>query len=286
LELATLVMNYRHVFHAGNSADVFKHAVLVLLLKALQKKEAPFCYLDTHAGAGRYDLAGASARRTNEAEGGIARLWGTGDLSPALGDYLEAVRTLNPSGRLRYYPGSPRLARRFLRAQDRMILVERAPEEFVALKKEFAADRQVTVQQQDGYAALKAHLPPKERRGLVLLDPPYEAVDEFAQVSSGLEAAHARWSGGVYAIWYPIKERRETQRFLQALAASGIRKILCAELALYPEDNALRLNGCGMAIVNPPWQLDAALERLLPELLERLRQVAAGRAQVRWLVPE
>jgi 23S rRNA (adenine2030-N6)-methyltransferase len=278
-------MNYRHAFHAGNFADVLKHAVLVLLLKALARKDAPFCYLDTHAGAGRYDLLGEAAQKTGEYRDGIARLWNSPPLS-GLEDYLAAVRAMNPAGTLRYYPGSPAIARRLLRPRDRMVLVEQHPEEYERLKAEFADDRRVAVQRQDGYAALKALLPPPEKRGLVLIDPPYESADEYAQAAEGLRVAHARWSSGVLAVWYPVKERAPVQGFHRKLAASGIRKILAVELRPYPADSAFRLNGCGMLIVNPPWRTDETLTGLLARLLEVLRQHPSGRADVFWLVPE
>lgn len=278
-------MNYRHAFHAGNFADVFKHTVLALLLKSLARKDAPFCYLDTHAGAGRYDLLGEAARKTGEYRDGIERLWNNPPLS-GLEDYLAAVRAMNPAGTLRYYPGSPTVARCLLRSQDRMVLIEQHPEEYERLQAEFAGDRRVTVQRQDGYAALKAFLPPREKRGLVLIDPPYESTDEYAQAVDGLRVAHARWSTGVYAIWYPIKDRAPVERFHRQLAASGIRKILVAEFCPYPADSAFRLNGCGMVIVNPPWQVDEVLDPLLPRLLEMLRQHPSGRVELSWLVPE
>lgn len=278
-------MNYRHIFHAGNFADVFKHAVLSLLLKSLARKDAAFCYLDTHAGAGRYDLSYAPAQKTGEYRDGIKRLW-HGSAIPDLADYLAAVRALNDGDALRYYPGSPRLARYFLRPQDRAVLLELQPDECAQLKAEFAGDRQVLVREQDGYAGLKSFLPPKERRGLVLMDPPYESDDEYDRAIEGLRLAHERWDSGIYALWYPIKNRPPVERLHRRLVATGIRKILLAEFCPWPEDTALRLNGCGMAVVNPPWKLDETLYRLLPALLALLRQHPAARAGVSWLVPE
>ncbi|MCR4346734.1 MAG: 23S rRNA (adenine(2030)-N(6))-methyltransferase RlmJ [Sulfuricaulis sp.] len=278
-------MNYRHIFHAGNFADVFKHVVLSLLLKSLHKKETPFCYLDTHAGASRYDLSSAAAQKTGEYRDGIKRLWNNSSI-PEVADYLAAVRALNDADSLRYYPGSPRVARFFLRPQDRAVLFELQPEECTHLKNEFAGDRQVLVQGQDGYAGLKALLPPKERRGLVLIDPPYESDKEFEQVIDGLRIAHARWDTGMYALWYPIKGRPPVERFHRMLVATGIRKILLAEFSPYPEDSGFRLNGCGMVVINPAWKLDETLQSVSSILLERLRQHPAARAAVTWLVPE
>lgn len=278
-------MNYRHIFHAGNFADVFKHVVLSLLLKSLHRKDTPFCYLDTHAGAGRYDLSSAAAQKTGEYRDGIRRLW-SGQAPPAVADYLAAVRALNDADTLRWYPGSPRLARFFLRPQDRAVLLERLPQECVQLEEEFAGDRQVLVRCQDGYAGLKAFLPPKEKRGLVLIDPPYESEREFEQAVDGLRLAHARWDSGLYALWYPVKNRAPVERLHRRLVASGMRKILLAEFSPWPEDTAFRLNGCGMVVINPPWKLDETLHALLPALLEVLRQHPAGRAMTSWLVPE
>lgn len=276
-------MNYRHLFHAGNFADVFKHVVLTLLLRSLQRKDSPFCYFDTHAGAGRYDLASPAAQRNGEFRNGIGRLWDMKSNPGGLADYLAAVHALNPDGRLRFYPGSPLIARQLLRDRDRMVLCERHPEEYAHLKAEFAGDRRVAVHERDGYEAMNALLPPKERRGLVLLDPPYEQVDEFEQIVSGLDAAGRRWSTGIYGVWYPIKDRAAVTRFHTGLRATRWRKVLNAELTLFPEDTDLRLNGCGLAVINPPWGFDGALEGLLPELRQRLAGGVPARDSVAWL---
>jgi len=278
-------MNYRHIFHAGNFADVMKHAVLALIVEHLRAKPAPFCVLDTHAGVGRYDLTSDPAQRTREYAEGIGRLFGAPPPHPALAPYLDAVASLNPDGALRWYPGSPRLARALLRPQDRLVLSELHPEDAATLKAEFARDRQTAVHAMDAYHALKAHLPPKEKRGLALIDPPFEEPDEFARLVGGLGRAHARWPTGIYAIWYPIKERPAVWRFQEALAGAGIPKILLAELTIHPEDTHLRLNGSGLAIVNPPWRLDETLDAVLPALHAVLPGTGGG-ARVEWLVPE
>lgn len=276
-------MNYRHSYHAGNFADVFKHVVLTLLLQALRAKDNPFCYLDTHAGAGRYDLLGEAAQKTGESREGIAR-FREGSPAPAeMTDYLAAVRAVNEGGELRCYPGSPRVARHLLRAQDRMVLMELHPEEAQTLKLEFRGDPQVHIHHMDGFAGLKAFLPPPERRGVVLIDPPFERVDEFDRLVIALQAAHARWSTGIYAVWYPLKDPQEVKRFYRKLAGSGLRKLLLAEISFHAVPG--QLYGCGMVILNPPWGLDERLNRLLPELLARLRD-APGGVKVEWLVPE
>lgn len=279
-------MNYRHIYHAGNFADVFKHALLAQLLKSLQRKEAPFCYLDTHAGIGRYDLHHEAAQKTGEYRTGISRLWNVVGLGEGFADYLAAVRALNGGDHLRFYPGSPRIARHLLRPQDRMVLLEMHPEEAAMLRAEFQGDRQVAVHEQDGYAGLKGFLPPKEKRGLVLIDPPYEEKDDFDRIVTGLKAAHERWAGGTYAIWYPIKDRPTVERFHRRLVATGIRKILLAEFAVYPLDNAFRLNGSGMIVVNPPWQYIDIVRPLMAEMQERLRLETPGSRRLEMLVEE
>jgi 23S rRNA (adenine2030-N6)-methyltransferase len=279
-------MNYRHAFHAGNFADVMKHAVLSLILRHLGTKPAPYCVLDTHAGIGRYDLAAEPSTRTGEAERGIVRVMRAREELPAeLSVYLDAVGALNPEGGLRHYPGSPRLARALMRPQDRLVLAELHPEDAATLKREFTGDRQVAVHHMDGYLALKAPLPPAERRGLVLVDPPFEAEDEFDQLVAALALAHRRWPTGIKAFWYPIKDRPAVWRFHDALEHAGVPRILIAELTVRREDIHQRLNGSGMVLVNPPWRLDAALETVLPALHAALGAEEGG-TRVEWLVPE
>ncbi|MEI8397264.1 MAG: 23S rRNA (adenine(2030)-N(6))-methyltransferase RlmJ [Rhodospirillaceae bacterium] len=284
-------MNYRHIFHAGNFADVVKHSVLALILDYLMRKPAPLAILDIHAGIGCYDLESEQARRTGEAAGGIGRvIAASGDDGASVlpAGYLAAIAALNGgqlAAPLRRYPGSPRIARTLLRPGDRLILTELHPDDAVTLRREFAGDSQVAVHRMDGYLALKAHLPPLERRGLVLIDPPYESADETARVIDGLRLAWRRWSTGVYLIWYPIKERAAVWRLHEALAATGITRILTTELTLYPEDDPSRLNGCGLAIVNPPYELPAALDRLLPRMHHAFGS-GAGTTRTEWLVPE
>jgi 23S rRNA (adenine2030-N6)-methyltransferase len=280
-------MNYRHIFHAGSFTDVMKHAVVALILERLRTKETPFGVLDTHAGIGRYDLTSQQAGRTGEYLSGIARVMAAADtLPPELAPYLNAVRELNPEpDRLRWYPGSPRLARQLMRPQDRLLLAELHPEDVETLRREFARDRNTSVQHMDGYHAVKAHLPLKERRGIVLIDPPFEVTDEFERMTKALVTGHGRWPTGIYALWYPIKERPAVWRFHEALERTGIRRILNAELTIHEEDTHQRLNGCGMIVVNPPWQLDQNLEVALPALHEAMAAQAGG-TRVEWLVPE
>lgn len=275
-------MNYRHAYHAGNFADVHKHAVLTLLMAHLRKKETPFHVLDTHAGIGRYDLGGVEAGKTAEFEGGIARLLAHGAGHPLLETYLRLVRAENGEGSLRFYPGSPCLVRALLRGDDRMTLIELHPEDAGTVRALFQRDRQVTIREEDAYRALKACLPPKERRGLVLIDPPYEVKDEFQRIVRGLGEALKRWPTGIYALWYPIKSPAEVARFTDELVNFG-KPCLTAELMLKEPADETKLNGSGMALINPPWQLDEQLGTLLPLLHEALG--CQGGTDLRWLVP-
>ena len=283
-------MNYRHAFHAGNFADVFKHTVLIGLLDALKQKAAPFCYFDTHAGAGSYDLRGVQAEKTGEAADGVLRLLDVESPPPLLQGYLDLLRSLNPvdAGReLAVYPGSPLIAARLMRETDRAVLCELQQDEAAQLKKLFAHDARVGVHQRDGYAALGALVPPKERRGLVLVDPPFEAQDdEFRAIEAALATAYSRWPTGIYAIWYPIKLREQTRPFHRWFASNKVGKALVIELLRQPDDSALRLNGCGMVIVNPPWQFDQQLRRLMPVLQDRLKVSGPGQVRLDWLTRE
>jgi 23S rRNA (adenine2030-N6)-methyltransferase len=280
------VLAYRHHFHAGNFADVFKHALLVRLLTAIAAKAKPFCYVDTHAGTGRYDLAHPWAQKNAEFRDGIARLWERRDLPEILAPYLAAVRAENPDGTLRFYPGSPRVARGFLRPGDRMVLSELNKTDAAALEALFARDRQVTVRLMDGYQSLKAHLPPKERRGLVLVDSSFDRGGEFRRLVGAIAAAHERWATGVYAIWYPLMEPPTMRAFERDVVATGIRKILRLELAVHPEPWTASLRGCGMLVVNPPFRFDAEARPLLDWLWRALAPAGEGGQRVGWLVPE
>lgn len=280
------MLSYRHAFHAGNFADVYKHLVLSLLFQHLRHKDKPFRYVDTHAGAGIYDLQGDMARKNREHEGGIARLWDRPDLPEGVRDYLDAVRVFNPGGRLRHYPGSPRLARHWLRPQDHMTLCDLHSTEARALESEFHGDRQVMVQHIDGYQALKALLPPKERRGLVLIDPAFELKDERYRLLEALEEAWKRWPTGIYAIWYPLQDRPTVDWFHRRLKHTGFGKILLTELRIHDQDQPLRMNGSGMIVINPPWQLDTTLENLGPWLWRALSSSGEGGFRLEWLVGE
>lgn len=277
---------YRHQFHAGNFADVFKHALLARLLLALEKNEKPLCYLDTHAGTGRYDLEHPWAQKLAEHRQGIARVWQRADAPEALAPYLDAVRAENPDGRLRYYPGSPLIARRLLRGGDHMVLSEINKNDFAELKQLFAGERRAAVHQTDGYQGLKAFLPPRERRGLILVDSSFDRPGEYDRLAQGLALAHKRFATGVYALWYPLMEPAAVRGFERRVAQAGIRKILKLELSVLPEAWATSLRGSALLVVNPPWQFDEQAVPLLNWLWKALAQDGQGGSTVTWLVPE
>lgn len=290
-------MNYRHHYHAGNYADVFKHALLLQLVRAMQRKEKGFLYLDTHAGRGGYDLSTTTLlpdgrERAPEWPQGIGRFWSAADLPDDLAAYVAAVSAFNeraggkPDG-LQFYPGSPWIVQAALRPQDRAALCELREDDAEALAIDFGRERRVTVQRMDGYTALKAMLPPPEKRALVLIDPPFENASEFADIRSGLREALARFPSGTFAIWYPITERAKSDRFLKEVADSPFAPpALCAELQIAADSAQVRMKGCGLLVLNPPWQIDQEFRRVLPVLAERLKQDAGGEARVSWPVPE
>ncbi|MFW9605505.1 MAG: 23S rRNA (adenine(2030)-N(6))-methyltransferase RlmJ [Pseudomonas sp.] len=278
-------MNYRHAYHAGNHADVLKHAVLCRLLTLMGRKETPLASLDTHAGIGLYDLNSQEAGKTGEWREGIGRLWTVPDLPPLLAEYRHLVAALNPQGTLRYYPGSPEIARRLTRPQDRVLLNEKHPEDGEKLRENMRADRRVRVHLGEGWHVARALLPVVEKRALLLIDPPFEQADELAQCVESLKTAIARMRQTVVVIWYPIKDERQLKRFYQALAASGAPKLLRAELSVHPTDNPAGLNGSGLAIVNPPWPLADELQTVLPFLARELAQSKGG-WRLDWLIEE
>ena len=271
-------MNYRHAFHAGNFADVVKHAVLALLIERLKAKDTAFRVIDTHAGIGLYDLAADEATRTGEWREGIGRIWGRA-LDPALADllrpYLDAVAAANgapPPAPLTRYPGSPWIARHLFRRKDRLTAVELHPDDAEALAQQFAGDIQVRTIALDGWLALGAFVPPKERRGLVLVDPPFEERDEFERMLASFFAAHRKWPTGIYALWYPVKDLAGVDRLRIGLSKSGIRRLIRAELTVRDRDTPATFNGTGLVVCNPPWQFAETLEALLAGLALLLAQ--------------
>ena len=277
-------MNYHHAYHAGNHADVLKHLVLLGLLDALARKPTPFFVLDTHAGQGRYALNSEKAGKTGEADTGIGKMLDAEDRRrppPPLRRYLDYVQPHLAQG---HYPGSPQLIADALRENDRLACCELQPEPATQLKALFAGERRIGVHQRDGYDAMKALLPPQEKRGLVLIDPPFEAqLAEFDTALAALRTALTRWPQGIFALWYPIKQRRALQPFLRRAAALPAKTIWTAELLVRPDDSPLRLNGSGMLLLNPPWKLDETLATALPALTQTLGENHAGTWRLEWL---
>lgn len=279
-------MNYRHAYHAGNFADVVKHAVLARIVAHLKEKPAAFRAIDTHAGAGLYDLTGPEATRTGEWRDGIGKLVAA-DLTPEARDllapYLDAIAAFNPDA-LKVYPGSPALLQQWLRAQDRLVACEKEPNAAHALGQSLRGDKRAKAITIDGYTALNAYVPPRERRGLVLIDPPFEQPDEFDSLAQGLAGAHSKWPTGIYALWYPVKDARDTQAFARRLTGLALPRTLQAELIL-PSREGLR--GSGLVVVNPPWRLEGDLALLLPALFRALAGAEAGQqTTMRWLTGE
>lgn len=275
-------MNYRHAFHAGNSADVVKHSLLIALVQALQLKDSALTLIDTHAGCGLYDLGGEEALRTGEASGGVLRAMA--DPAPLLGDYRAAVRAVNEGEVLRLYPGSPRFLARMLRPQDALILNEKHPEDARALRAAMHKGP-AAIHTRDAYELWLAMLPTATPRGVVVVDPPYEQTDERARITATLKAAHRKWAHGVTVIWYPLKDRQAHARWKDKLRQLGIPKLLNVEHWLYDADQPGIYNGAGLFIVNPPY----AFTQGLPPLLEALRVALApeghrGRLTAEWLV--
>jgi 23S rRNA (adenine2030-N6)-methyltransferase len=274
-------MNYRHVYHAGNFADVFKHIVLALTIERFKHKDTPFRVIDTHAGVGFYALNHGPAEKTGEWRAGIARLFGPdadplpADAAAILAPYLDLIAAENaesPGGQVTRYPGSPLIARRLLRRGDQLVANELHPDDRARLADLFAKDRQVKVLGLDGWIATKSLLPPKERRGVVLIDPPFEEPGELIRITEGLGEAVRRFETGTYLLWYPIKDPKLITRFHRAIAETCPRDCLVAEIMLRTARHPEKLNGCGLAIVNPPWQLEDQLRIILPVLAERMGQ--------------
>jgi 23S rRNA (adenine2030-N6)-methyltransferase len=280
------MLSYRHSFHAGNHADVLKHTVQSLIIESLKEKEKPLLYLDTHSGAGRYQLSGEHAERTGEYLEGIALLWKRDDLPEEMAAYMSVVRHLNRSGTLRYYPGSPLIARQLLRPQDKIHLTELHSSDYPLLRNEFQNDERAKTQRADGYQQLKSQLPPQSRRGFILIDPPYELKSDYQQVVSSLQEGYKRFATGTYALWYPVVLRQQIKRLCKELEATGIKRILQIELAVRPDSDQRGMTGSGMLVINPPWKLEAQMRKILPWLHQVLVPSGIGHHSVSWLVAE
>jgi len=268
-------MNYRHIYHAGNFADVIKHIMLMLVMDYLQQKDKPLFALDTHAGIGLYDLQSEEAMKTSEAELGIGRVWTRNDAPEAVKKYCALVQSFNKGkkGDLpHFYPGSPMIVQSLLRDQDRFVANELHPEDVKTLRMNIGESRQTKVESLDGYIQLKALLPPPERRGVVLIDPPFEVRNEFEQMIKGLENSIKRWAQGTYMFWYPIKDPKIIRDFHADLAATGIPNIIAIDFMATKPMDLTRFNGTGLVIVNPPWILVEQARTILPWLVEAMTQ--------------
>ncbi|HHE9996326.1 23S rRNA (adenine(2030)-N(6))-methyltransferase RlmJ [Haemophilus influenzae] len=281
------MLSYRHSFHAGNHADVLKHIVLMLILENLKLKEKGFFYLDTHSGVGRYRLSSNESEKTGEYKEGIGRLWDQTDLPEDVARYVKMIKKLNYGGKeLRYYAGSPLIAAELLRPQDRALLTELHPSDYPILRNNFSDDKNVTVKCDNGFQQVKATLPPKERRGLVLIDPPYELKEDYALVVKAIEEGYKRFATGTYAIWYPVVLRQQTKRIFKGLEATGIRKILKIELAIRPDSDQRGMTASGMVVINPPWTLETQMKEILPYLTKTLVPEGTGNWIVEWITLE
>ncbi|NDI84324.1 23S rRNA (adenine(2030)-N(6))-methyltransferase RlmJ [Undibacterium crateris] len=277
------MFSYRHGFHAGNHADVLKHFVLVQLIQYLNQKDTAYTYIDTHAGAGLYALDSGYATKNAEFETGIGPLWGKTDLPPALAEYMKLIKDLNPSGKLRYYPGSPFCAEKILREQDRLRLFELHPSEIKVLSENFrkldahqaeqgkrptVRGKRIIISDTDGFDSLKTLLPPPSRRALVLIDPPYEVKDDYRRVKSALDEAVKRFPSGTYAVWYPILQRMESRELPEKLKRVECKEWLNVSLSISgPAPDGFGLHSSGMFILNPPWTLVATLKEVMPYLV-------------------
>lgn len=278
------MLSYRHGFHAGNFADVLKHSIVSLIIQALKQKDKPFVYIDTHAGAGKYQLQSEFAQKTAEFQQGIGRLWQANPIPEVARDYMAVVRAENTAQLLRY-PGSPQLVRRLIRNQDRMQLSELHSTDFSNLQQLFAGDKVVSVEKEDGLQTLPKKLPPIQRRGLVLIDPSYEVKADYRSVIDSLIKAYQHFANGSYALWYPVIDRNVTETMLKRLADSGIRKQLRIEHCIQADGAVRGMTGSGMLLINPPWQLEEQANSLLPWLNQLLTD-NQGHWQIVWQVPE
>jgi 23S rRNA (adenine2030-N6)-methyltransferase len=274
-------MNYRHAYHAGNRTEIFKHAILVQILEHLRRKDKPFFVLDSHAGLGVYDLDSDEARETGEAGNGIGRLVGH-ELSTAAA-YLQLVRLMNPANAFVRYPGSPRIIQSFLRDNDRLVACELHPDDVNGLRANFRQDRRVSVRNQDGYQAIRALVPPPQKRGLIFIDPPFESPSEFDDLAQALIDAQRRWPSGILSAWYPVKSRAALRGLKETLRLAEIKECMSAQLLFSPLDG-INLVGSGMLLVNPPWQMDRLVRKLGSEILDQLEE-KNGQISVEWITP-
>ena len=266
------MLAYRHAFHAGNHADVLKHCVLQQILMYMNQKDKPYWVIDTHAGAGMYSLASDYANTKSEYLDGVARLWECDDLPPVLNDYMSLIRLCNNKGDWSLYPGSPEVIRRTIRADDRMRLFELHPTDFDILQENFERDRQAKLFKSDGFASLKALLPPPTRRAVIFMDPPYEIKTDYLKVVDALEEGLARFAEGVYVVWYPILTRGDHVRMLESLRKLSDKTLNIAMTVQEPDEKGFGMLGSGLFVINPPWTLKTTMATVMPYLIEKLAQ--------------
>lgn len=280
------MLSYRHIYHAGNHADILKHLVVSQICRHLIKKEAPFFYLDTHAGIGQYELHSEQAQKNKEFQSGIAKLLSEDDLPESIEALLDIVREMNPNNQLDLYPGSPKIVDYYVRQKDKLHLCELHPNDFPTLAALFPNKRKANVVKENGFTAVKAMLPPPQKRGFVLMDPPYEVKKDYEYVVQALQEGQQRFPQGTYAIWYPVLHRRQADKLLKAVKFTGIRNILLLELCIRNTEKERGMSGSGMIIVNPPWTLEKDAEEFLPFLQNKLAEDADARYQITWITPE
>ena len=280
------MLSYRHSYHAGNHADVLKHIVLTLCIESLKEKEKPFLYLDTHSGAGRYLLKSEHSEKTGEYLSGINLLWQQSNIPELLNTYISVLRRYNPFEQIKYYPGSPLIAKQLLREQDKLNLTELHPTDYPLLKQEFSKDKRTKVLREDGFAQLKSKLPPLSRRGIILIDPSYEIKDDYQKIPAALFKAYKRFATGIYLIWYPVVSRTQTQKMIDNIVNLGIKRISQFELAIKPDNNQKGMTASGMIVINPPWKLHEKMQTIMPWLKEILDTEKIGNFVIKQLVSE
>ncbi len=280
------MLSYRHSFHAGNFADVLKHTIQTLIIESLKQKPKAFVYYDTHAGAGKYSLFSKYSNKNAEYKDGIEKIWQKNNPPQEINTYLSLIKDLNPSETLQIYPGSPLVAHMLTPKQNRLELSELHPTDYALLEQEFNHLRNVNVAKKDGYKHLKSKLPPIQRRGLILIDPPYELKDEYNDVIKNIKQAHRLFATGIYAIWYPVVSRHNIERFCNQFKTSGIKNILRIESNIKEDSDEHGMTGTGMIIINPPWKLAQQMQQVMPWLLEHLKQDQYASYKIEQIVNE
>lgn len=280
------MLSYRHIYHAGNHADILKHITVSEICKHLIKKDAPFFYLDTHAGIGQYPLDSAQAQKNKEFQSGIARLLEEDDLPEAIESLLDIVREMNPDNKLAFYPGSPKIVDYYVRQKDKLHLCELHPNDYPILAALFPNKRKANVVKDNGFDTVKSMLPPPQKRGFVLMDPPYEVKKDYQYVVQALQDGYKRFPQGTYAIWYPVLGRQQANELLRAVQATKIRNILLLEMNIRDTEKERGMAGSGMIIVNPPWTLEKEANEFLPVLTKLLAEDDQSSYQVNWITPE